>query len=460
MAIESALVAAGISAAVGVGSSLLINALTPAQTVRSGGLGDLSVPSSSYGAVVPQCWGQVKQSGILLHSAPIREVTETTTQGGKGGPRVRQETVTRFGSFAVLLAYCPHRSAEALKRLWLNDQLVFDAEATDPDTQQASAEFLANHLRFYTGSFDQPIDPSLANAVPIQAYDFGLPHDPIERANALTALGLDPNLNHIPAYRFKCYVVLENLDLTPYNGQLPTVKAEVLYNSDNNLETIITDLCNQAEITNIDTSGIQDIFVPGYYLDSETTAKEAIKTLQQAYFFDVIKSGKTYRFIRHSVDRNVVDIPLEDLAAHQVGSNRPVTFRLPQPDLRDLPRSIEINYIDQEGGFESGNVISRSQIATSRRKETYTFPIVMSADQAQQIVDNLLHRFYLEAIRPPELQLTPKYGFLEVGDRLNIAFFGEIYQLQITRIQTGANRLLRIDIAIRWGVRTKNEKLE
>ena len=72
----------------------------------------------------------------------------------------------------------------------------------------------------------------------------------------------------------------------------------------------------------------------------------------------------------------------------------------------------------------------------------------MTAEQAQQIADNLLYRFYLEAIKPPSLQLPPKYGYLEVGDRLNIAFYGEIYQLQITKIQTGANRLLKLDTKV------------
>lgn len=445
---EGALIAAGVSAAVGIGSSLIINALTPAQVVKSGGLSDLSVPKSNYGAVIPMCWGNIKLAGNLLWSTTKREVTEENRQGGKGGPTVISRETTYYGNFAVLLAYTPIRSAERLSRLWLNGKLVFDGESTDPDTQSASAEFLATHLRFYTGASDQTPDPLLQNAYPIQSYDYGLPHDPTERANALGALGLPPNLNHIPAYQYKCYVVLENLPLADYGNQIPVVKAEVLFNTDNSLETVVTDICNLAGINNIDTTGIQNIFVPGFYLDRITSASDALKTLQQAYFFDIIKSGNLNKFLTYSQGRDIIQIPLSDLAASSGGSSRPKTFELPKPDLSQLTASVEINYIDQQGSHETGIVEARSQVVGSTRSENYTFPIVMSAESAGQIAHNLLFRFYLEAIAPIELTLPPKYCYLEVGDRLEVYFYDEPYILQITKIQLGANLLLKLETKV------------
>ena len=444
--IEGALIAAGVSAAVGVGSSLLIQALTPTPTVKRGGLGDLSVPKSSYNTTIPRCWGNVKVGGILMHSAAKREITNTRRTGGKNSPRV--EETTYLGSFAVLFAHTPYRSAEKLSRLWLNNQLVFDADSTDPDTIEASAQFAAEHMRFYTGAFDQPIDPFLKDAIPIQAFDYGLPHDPAEREAALANLGLPTDRNHALAYLWKCYLVLENLDLTPYGGKLPAVKAEILFNSDNSVATIVRDLCYESGRTNIDVSDLENIFCPGFYLDSQQPAKQALTTLQQAYQLDIIKRGKTLVFERHSKDRPVTEIALDDLAAHTFGSARPSTYTLPKPDPRDLPRSVEVNYIDQDGSHEPGNVIARSTIATSKRKESYNFPIVMTAASAQSIADKLLHKFYLQAIKIPGLSLQPKYGFLEVGDRISYPVEGEYYTLQITKIKTGANRLLKVDAVV------------
>ena len=442
------LIAAGVSLAVGIGTSLAVNALTPAQKIQTGKLNDLSVPKSSYGAVIPQCWGTLKLAGNMLWSAPLTEVTRTRRQGGKGGPRVENEETSYYGSFAVMFAYTPNRSAEALNRIWLNGKLVFDGTSTDPEVSAASAQFLANHVRFYTGASDQPVDPMLQNKTPIQSYDYGLPHDPTERAIALGSLGLPPDLNHIPAYRYICYIVFEDLPLRDYNSQLPVVKAEINFNSNNTLETIATDICNQSSIYNIDTTEIANIPVEGFYLDTVTTGSDALTTLQQAYFFDIIFSGDTLKFVPETTTRIVTSIPLTDLAAHSGGSNRPAPFELPKPDPESLPESVEVTFLDIEGDYETGNVIARSQVASSKKKETFNFPIAMTSDTAQAIADSLLHRLYLRAIQPQSLTLSRKYCNVEPGDWIEIDFYGEPYQLQITKMQIGANVLIKLDAVV------------
>ena len=442
-----ALIAAGVSLVVGVGTTLVANALAPTQKINTGSLDDLSVPKSNYGAVVPQCWGTLKVAGNLLWSAPKREVTRTKRTGGKGGPKVETRKTTYYGSFAVMFAYCRVRPAERLKRLWLNGKLVYDSTETDPEIASASNDFFNNHIRFYNGAVDQPVDPLLQNAPPIQSYDYGLPHDPEQRAIALTDLGLDPNLNHIPAYRLKCYIVLENLPLTDYNSQIPVVKAEIVFNEDNTLETIVTDICNSSKITNFDTTGINDVAVPGFYLDKIITAKDALLILQQAFFFDIILSGETLKFVLETVPRIPIVIPNTDLAAFS-GDKRPAPFTLPKPDPEDLPESVEISFIDRDGAYETSTVLSRSQVATSKKKEIFDFPIVMSSDRAQAIADSILHKFYLKAIKPKELSLPPKYCYLEPGDWLLTELNGRAYNLQIASIQLGANRMLKLDTVV------------
>lgn len=446
--VVSLLASAAISIAVGIGTQLAVNALTPAQKINTGKLNDLSVPKSSYGATIPQCWGNIKLGGNLLWSTTKREVTRTRRQGGKGGPRVENRDTSYYGSFAVLLAYCPNRPAEKLSRLWLNGKMVVDTDATDPDIVRASTDFLNNHVRFYNGDPLQPVDPLLSSAPPIQGYDYGLPHDPGQRAIALGQLGLPPDLNHIPAYRRKCYLVFENLPLADYNSQIPVVKAEVLFNSNNSLETIVTDICNQAGVTNLDTTGIQNIYVPGFFIDSVTSVSSALKLLQQAYFFDIINSGDTLFFVGEAQARPITPIKQGDFGAHNGINQRKAPFELPKPDPEALPASVEVSFVDQEGSHEIGTVLSRSQVAQSSRKETYNFPIVMSSDRAQAIADSLLHRFYLRAIELNSLSLPPKYSYLEPGDWIGVDFYGERYTLQISEMQLGASRqiLLRANV--------------
>lgn len=443
-------VAIAVSLAVSAATSAAAAALTPSQKIDKGGLNDLSVPKSSYGETIPQCWGQLELAGNLIWATALKEVTETEQQGGSGGGATVTER-SYFANFAVMFAYCPNRSVQEYLKLKLNGKTVYDPNNSDPEAQSASAEFASKYLRFYYGTESQTPDPLIQSTTPVQSYDYGLPHDPEEREAALIDLGLDPNLNHIPAYRYKAYLVFENLPLADYNNAIPSVKAEILFNNDNTAATIVSDLCNQVGVTDIDTTDLENIEVPGFYLDRQVPAYEGIKFLAIAYFFDIIKSGKTLNFLSQLSARTPIPIPLSDLASHEDNSNRGDTFSFSRPDPQDLPESVEINFLDQENSYENGNVIARSQVAGSKKKESFTFPIVMTSAQATAIADTLLHKFYLESITP-ELSLPPSYAYLDVGDWLSVemgglpsASGGELMTLQITKIWLGANRLLKVN---------------
>ena len=459
--------AIGISIAVSLASAALAAAITPAQKIDRGGLNDLLTPKSNYGATIPQAWGEIKLSGNLIWSSLKREEKNSKRKGKSlFSPGVKITSYKYFQSFAVEFAYCPHRPAESLQQLYLSGKLVYDATATDPEAIAASTEFASRHMRFYKGDADQQVDPLMLVVPPSQAYDYGLSHYPPDREAALTDLGLPPDLNHLPAYRKKCYLVLENLPLEDYGNQLPIVKANILFNSENTLETIVSDICAQTNVANFDTSLLSSIPVEGFFINSITEAKQVLRTLQQAYFFDIIKPDDTLRFVPYTAERAVIPIPLTDLASRQGGQARPKTFELPHPDPEDLPESVEITFLDKDSLQEQGNVIVRSQVVGSKRKASYDFPIVMTAEEAQKLADDILFQFYLKATKPSTLQLPRKYAYLEVGDRVEISFYSEPptdsdlksesqvgvnstpYTLQITRIAMGANMLLKVETEI------------
>lgn len=436
-------VAIAVSLAVSAATSAAAAALTPSQKIDKGGLNDLSVPKSSYGETIPQCWGQLEMAGNLIWATALKEVAETEQQGGSGGGATVTER-SYFANFAVMFAYCPNRSVQEYLKIKLNGKTVYDPNNSDSEAQTASAEFASKYLRFYYGTESQTPDPLIQSTTPVQSYDYGLPHDPEERETALIELGLDPDLNHIPAYRYKAYVVFENLPLADYNNAIPSVKAEILFNENNTAATIVNDLCSQVSVTDINTTDLESIEVPGFYLDRQVPAYEGIKFLAIAYFFDIIKSGKTLNFLSQLSARPTIAIPVSDLAAHEDNGNRGDTFSFSRPDPQDLPESVEINFLDQENSYENGNVIARSQVAGSKKKESFTFPIVMTSAQATAIADTLLHKFYLESITP-ELSLPPSYAYLDVGDWLSVELNGELLTLQITKIWLGANRLLKVN---------------
>lgn len=447
--VEAVAVAVGVSIAVSAASAALVAELTPTQTIDRGGLSDLSVPKSNYGAAIPQCWGEVAVVGNLIWTTPKREKVITKTKGGGlFSPKIKTKKREYYITFVVEFAYCPHRPVEGIQQLDLNGQRRCDFTDPSPQAVEATTIFASSYLRFYNGDLNQSVDPLMKFLTPTQTFDYGLPHNKNDREALLNSLGLSGNLNHIPAYRKKCYLMFENIILGPFNNALPRVKANLLFNSNNTLETIVTDICNQSNITNFDASALGSIPVAGFINKDLTSAKQALQKLQQAYFFDILKVGNVLKFIPYDSLRPTIPIPSTNLASHQGGQGRPKTFEITKPDPDSLPESVEVTFIDSSSNQEPGMVVARSQIATSKRVESYTFPIVMTGEEAQKIADNLLFQFYLKAMKPSTLQLSRKYAYLEVGDRLEVEFYGEPYILQITRIAWGANLLMKVDTEV------------
>lgn len=442
-------IAIGASIAVGAASAALAAELTPTQTIDSGGLSDLSVTKSNYGVPIPQCWGSVKVTGNLIWSSLKREKVITKKKGGGlFSPAIKTKKREYYITFGVEFAYCPHRPVERILQIYTNGEARCDFTDLSPKAVEATQIFASNYVRFYDGDPNQPVDPYMQVLVPTQAYDYGLPHDPEIRANALLSLGLPPDLNYIPAYRKKCYMMINNIILGPFNNQIPRIKANLLFNSNNTLETIVTDICNQSNITNFDASALSGIPVTGFINKDLTMAKQALRKLQQAYFFDILKVGSTLKFVPYDLPRPITPIPKSDLASHLISQVRPKTFEIELADPENLPESVEVTFIDESSNQEPGTVTARSQISSSKRVESYTLPIVMTGEEAQSIADKLLFQFYLKAMKPSTLQLSRRYAYLEVGDRISVDFYDEPYILQITKIAWGANLLMKIETEV------------
>ncbi|MFV2092702.1 MAG: glycoside hydrolase TIM-barrel-like domain-containing protein, partial [Hyphomicrobiales bacterium] len=186
--------------AASLGGSLIDNALfgtskAPRNYASEGPrLKDVHVMSAAEGAPIARLFGRSRIGGQLIWATRFREQVESTTNtqatGGKGGGgSARSQTVTRttnyryFVSFAV--GFCEGEAA-ALGRVWA-------------DGKPLDAATLVH--RFYAGSETQMPDAYI---------------ETIEGAG------------EVPAYRGLCYVVFENVDLTPFGNRIPQISAEII----------------------------------------------------------------------------------------------------------------------------------------------------------------------------------------------------------------------------------------
>lgn len=169
-------------------------------------LEDQSFTSSTLGAALARGYGTFPVSGnvIWLEGDKYREVTTTESQGGKGGGGGSEVTsYTYYATFAVsLLRVTDPTQTVSLRRLWIGSNLVFDAGSDNMSSIIASNNGQGINFTFYSGSDDQSPNP---------------------RWQA------DKGVNAVSGFPGRCYIVIEDLDLTKYGNSLAMaqIKAEV-----------------------------------------------------------------------------------------------------------------------------------------------------------------------------------------------------------------------------------------
>lgn len=162
-------------------------------------LDDLSVQTSTYGVPVSRLYGTIAVTGniIYLEHNRLREVS-TTTRVGKGGGQ-KQTTFAYYATFAVGLCEGP---VTAVRRIWIGDNLIYDAGATELSAILASNKS-ASGWKLYTGEPTQ---------------------QPDSRMEAVKGVG------NTPAYRGLAYLMFYDLALADYGNTIAgaQIKAEVV----------------------------------------------------------------------------------------------------------------------------------------------------------------------------------------------------------------------------------------
>ena len=169
--------------------------------IRGPRLDDLSVQTATYGAFIPRLYGTTAIHGNVfwVKGDKLIEIKKVTDSGGKGGPTQTTEAFEYFATFAVGLCEGP---ILGVRRIWIGNQLWYDAGTSDVNSIVASNQHTAG-FQIYTGTETQTADPL------IQA---------------------DKGAANVPAYRGLAYIVFDKLALANYSNSLlgAQVKVEVV----------------------------------------------------------------------------------------------------------------------------------------------------------------------------------------------------------------------------------------
>jgi len=157
------------------------------ETVETGKVDRFRLTGASEGSAIGQIYARMRVPGQVIWATRFKEHVKTSKPGGGKGAPARPSTTTKEYSYSisVAIALC-EGDISGVGRIWADGQLIEGSQLT---------------MRVYSGAQDQLPDPKI---------------------EAVEGVG------NAPAYRGLAYVVLEDLDLTPFGNRIPQLSFEVI----------------------------------------------------------------------------------------------------------------------------------------------------------------------------------------------------------------------------------------
>lgn len=367
-------------------------------------LGDLEVTSSAYGEAIPRFWGPSNRTaGKAIWYSGLKETATVQEQGGKGGGG--SVTTTTY-SYAVDIALLiGEGEISALKRIWANGKLIYDADAAGGETHA-----VFDVLRFYPGNGTQNPDPTME-----------------------AALGA----GNVPAYRHTAYVVLTDLQLADFGNTLPNIEMEIEAQASKSVGAAVKEICALAGVPEVSTFALTDV-LDGYAIARDSTAAAALQPLAVAYDFDVAQQRGAIRAVKRGLGIRA-HVPAGLLGARDAAEDGgdPITYdRMAE---YELPREVTVTARDPDLDYQLNSQSARWLGGSANANIAQELPLVLGAAAMRRIADRLLFGA-LSGRRRAGFSLDDRWLYLNAGDVLGIDVpAGGVMPFSIRRATRGAN---------------------
>lgn len=164
--------------------------------------------------------------------------------------------------------------------------------------------------------------------------------------------------------------------------------------------------------------GVGDLWgdtVAGLRIDSDEGLAEPIDQLRKVFFFDKSEHGRMINFPKRGRDV-VARIPYNDLVR-----GTPTALRQEIVDENELPREVNVNHLDPDGGFAKNKqfALRRSNMVHAQEKKNVDTQVVLTVDQAATAADTMLRIEWNEQITY-EFSTTIKWTELTVADVIEV----------------------------------------
>lgn len=202
------------------------------------------------------------------------------------------------------------------------------------------------------------------------------------------------------------------------------------------LPALVTEICNEMGFTESDID-VENLFgafsvVRGFTVSELASPRQMIETLQEVYFFDAFQSqGKVVFSLREYPD--TVSLSLDDVVTVE---DNPGGYSLTRASEVDLPKSVEITYINEANDFEEATVSTVRQVGQSLLKKTASYAIVIPEAQARSVAQAQVMEAWT-ARETGKFSLPPSKLAIDPGDVLSATVKDRVMTLRVDGIDTG-----------------------
>lgn len=224
------------------------------------------------------------------------------------------------------------------------------------------------------------------------------------------------------------------------------IRVNAITATDYPVADIIGDICDLAGLAAADISvGQVTDTVIGYRHSRRVSARSDIEPLLNVFFIDAVQSDYKLKFIPRG-GASVATIPESDLAAHEDGTDIPVTISHVIPQGIDIPKSLDLQYLSADAAQQPA--VARAQWVTghSERSASLSVAVVFSDQDAIEITDSLhmqghdVERFNFSTSR--------KWSKLDPGDVVTVPVDDKTYDVLLTGAERGANGLIQFSASL------------
>lgn len=187
--------------------------------------------------------------------------------------------------------------------------------------------------------------------------------------------------------------------------------------------------CKPLVLADLDTSLVTD-YIWGIKFESAPTGRDAIEQLRTFSFLDVV-DGPQLKFVPRGLPA-VATLTLDDLAAHEYGSQRPPALEVTRVDDIQLPREVRVSYIDIDADLQPGQQYDRRLITDAVNVQQIELGIAMDADDGKRIATVSLYDQWA-ARKAIEFKLGPRWLMLEPTDCIELPDLDGVTRIRIDR---------------------------